>query len=54
MFQAHAEREESYIKLQKHRQMLKEDKYCLEEHEKEHSRLLLIGAKTEALLTETY
>ncbi|XP_061168161.1 trichohyalin-like isoform X2 [Saccostrea echinata] len=49
----HAQREESYEKLQKHRQMLKEDKHILKEHEREHTRLLRIGAKTDTA-TEAY
>lgn len=52
--QAHAEREESYIKLQKHRQYLKEDKYQLEEHEREHVRLLRVGNVTDSSTAEVY
>ena len=51
---AHAEREESYIKLQKHRQYLKEDKYQLEEHERERIRLLRVGNKTDSFAAEVY
>ncbi|XP_071130925.1 uncharacterized protein LOC143044628 isoform X2 [Mytilus galloprovincialis] len=51
---AHAEREESYIKLQKHRQYLKEDKYQLEEHEREHVRLLRVGNVTDSSTAEVY
>ncbi|CAC5398617.1 unnamed protein product [Mytilus coruscus] len=51
---AHAEREESYIKLQKHRQYLKEDKYQLEEHEREHVRLLRVGNVTDSSAAEVY
>nr|KAG5701215.1 hypothetical protein BaRGS_008591 [Batillaria attramentaria] len=43
----HARREESYVQLQSHRMKMKEDKYQLQEHEREHSRLLRIGARTE-------
>ncbi|KAK3090170.1 hypothetical protein FSP39_009693 [Pinctada imbricata] len=43
----HAQREESYEKLQKHRQLLREDKHQLTEHEREHSRLIRIGSRTE-------
>lgn len=49
----HSQREESYEKLQKHRQILKEDKHILMEHEREHNRLLKIGAKTDTA-TEAY
>lgn len=49
----HSQREESYEKLQKHRQILKEDKHILMEHEREHNRLLKIGAKTD-IATESY
>ena len=47
--QMHAKREESYIQLQSHRHKMKEDKYLLQEHEREHSRLLKIGARSETL-----
>lgn len=53
VFQVHSQREESYEKLQKHRQILKEDKHILMEHEREHNRLLKIGAKTD-IATESY
>lgn len=43
----HARREESYVQLQSHRMKMKEDKYQLQEHEREHSRLVRIGARTE-------
>ncbi|XP_048761242.1 trichohyalin-like isoform X2 [Ostrea edulis] len=49
----HSQREDSYVKLQKHRQNLKEDKHILMEHEREHTRLLRIGAKTD-ISTEAY
>ena len=45
--QIHSQREESYVRLQKHRQLLKEDKHHLVEHEREHSRLIRIGSRTE-------
>ena len=47
LLQVHSQREESYEKLQKHRQILKEDKHILLEHEREHNRLLKIGSKTD-------
>ncbi|XP_067672325.1 trichohyalin-like [Haliotis asinina] len=50
----HAQREESYMKLQNHRQQLKEDKYLLKEHEKEHLRLIRIGAKTDMANSDLY
>lgn len=53
LFQVHSQREDSYVKLQKHRQNLKEDKHILMEHEREHTRLLRIGAKTD-ISTEAY
>ncbi|XP_076458862.1 uncharacterized protein LOC143292457 isoform X1 [Babylonia areolata] len=43
----HARREESYMQLQSHRFKMKEDKHLLEEHEREHNRLLKIGTRTE-------
>lgn len=43
----HSQREESYIQLQSHRHKMKEDKFLLEGHEREHTRLLKIGARTE-------
>lgn len=46
----HSQREESYIKLQKHRQLLREDKHNLEEHEREHLRLLRIGSRSDSNL----
>ncbi|ESO98036.1 hypothetical protein LOTGIDRAFT_239135 [Lottia gigantea] len=45
----HTKREESYLRLQQHRQLSKEDKYLLREHEREHTRLMRIGAKTETV-----
>ncbi|XP_064594528.1 calponin homology domain-containing protein DDB_G0272472-like [Liolophura sinensis] len=44
---AHAQREESYMKLQHHRTLLKEDRYQLEEHKREHERLTKIGLKSD-------
>ncbi|KAH9495436.1 hypothetical protein Btru_015105 [Bulinus truncatus] len=44
-----AVREESYWKLQDHRVWLKEDKHLLHDYEKEHHRLLKIGAKSELM-----
>ncbi|XP_021343096.1 trichohyalin-like [Mizuhopecten yessoensis] len=51
---AHAQREESYIKLQQHRQLLKEDKHNLKEHERENARILKISERSDTALTETY
>jgi len=48
LLQLHSEREESYEKLQKHREMLKIDQHNLERHDKEHARLAKIAAKTGA------
>ncbi|KAK3592660.1 hypothetical protein CHS0354_015960 [Potamilus streckersoni] len=48
----HAEREESYFRLQKHRQILREDKHNLVEHEKEHTRLIRIGSRSDSYLTD--
>ncbi|XP_067949638.1 calponin homology domain-containing protein DDB_G0272472-like [Watersipora subatra] len=49
----HAEREESYEKLQKHREMLKRDQHNLEKHDKEHARLQKIAAKSNTV-TDVY
>lgn len=46
----HAEREESYIRLQKHRQGLRDDKHNLEEHEREHLRLQRIATRSDSNL----
>ncbi|XP_052790605.1 myosin-11-like isoform X1 [Mya arenaria] len=43
----HAEREESYTRLQKHRFHLQSDKHNLEEHELGHKRLQRIGQRTQ-------
>ncbi|XP_033742721.1 trichohyalin-like isoform X2 [Pecten maximus] len=51
---AHSQREESYIKLQQHRQLLKEDKHNLTEHERENSRIVKIAERSDTALTETY
>ncbi|XP_060071550.1 trichohyalin-like [Ylistrum balloti] len=51
---AHAQREESYIKLQQHRQLLKEDKHNLKEHERENIRIMKIAERSDTALTETY
>ncbi|XP_050408547.1 trichohyalin isoform X2 [Patella vulgata] len=45
----HFKKEESYARLQKHRQNCQEDKYLLIEHEKEHNRLMRIGARTDSI-----
>ena len=52
LFQTHAEREECYVTLQKHRVGLTTDKYNLEEHNREHERLVKIGQKTEQMMPE--
>ncbi|KAL4239220.1 hypothetical protein ACF0H5_000037 [Mactra antiquata] len=41
----HAEREESYYTLQVHRHALKTDRYNLEEHDREHTRLQQIAGR---------
>lgn len=38
------------MKLQKHRQILKSDKYNLQEHEREHTRLQRIGNRTDSMV----
>jgi len=43
----HAERENSYSNLQQHRERLREDRYKFDEHNREHSRLMRIDARTE-------
>ncbi|CAF0740928.1 unnamed protein product [Brachionus calyciflorus] len=40
-----ADREETYVKLLSHRERVKEDKFLLETHEKEHNRLLRLVDK---------
>lgn len=45
----HAQREESYVTLQKHRQVMREEQHFLKEHEREHLRLLRMGHRTEAI-----
>lgn len=45
----HAAREESYNSLQQVRSQLREDKYLLEEHEREHARLLRVGTQTDGI-----
>ncbi|KAL8564067.1 hypothetical protein ACOMHN_034544 [Nucella lapillus] len=49
----HARREESYMQLQSHRCKMREDKHLLQEHEREHNRLVKIGARSE-LSTDLY
>ncbi|XP_041363124.1 golgin subfamily A member 6-like protein 6 [Gigantopelta aegis] len=48
----HAQREESYIRLQNHRRQLQEDQYLLEEHQREHERLHRIGVKSDTSTAE--
>ncbi|RUS79894.1 hypothetical protein EGW08_012332 [Elysia chlorotica] len=43
----HANREESYLKLQDHRLKLRSDKHLLEEHEREHQRLIRVGQRSD-------
>ncbi|KAJ8318847.1 hypothetical protein KUTeg_003938 [Tegillarca granosa] len=40
LIDAHNERENCYYKLQQHRKLLQDDKHRLEEHDREHNRLL--------------
>ena len=40
-----AEKEDNYLKLIKHRESAKEDKFLLENHEKEHNRILRVLGK---------
>ena len=49
-FQAHSQREESYVKLLKHREGLKTDKHNLGEHEREHTRLQKICTRQDNLV----
>ena len=49
-FQAHSQREESYVKLLKHREGLKTDKHNLGEHEREHTRLQKIRTRQDNLV----
>jgi hypothetical protein len=42
----HVDREENYLKLLSHREKAKSDKYLVETHEKEHSRLIRVFEKT--------
>ncbi|XP_052240434.1 trichohyalin-like isoform X2 [Dreissena polymorpha] len=46
----HSQREESYVRLQKHRQLLKIDKHNLNGHEREHKRLDRIGQRSDSLV----
>lgn len=43
----HANREESYLRLQDHRLKLRSDKHLLEEHEREHQRLIRVGQRSD-------
>lgn len=52
--QLHSEREESYEKLQKHREMLKNDQHNLQKHDKEHARLQKIAARAAASASDVY
>ncbi|XP_077999238.1 uncharacterized protein LOC144452101 [Glandiceps talaboti] len=52
LYKYHVNREESYLALQQHRVKMKEDKYMLEETEREHRRLVKIGDKTDT--TQSY
>ncbi|XP_064621413.1 trichohyalin-like isoform X1 [Lineus longissimus] len=46
----HAQREENYFTLQKHRALMQEEKHHCTEHEREHERLMRIGTKTEMVM----
>ncbi|CAD5112862.1 DgyrCDS2074 [Dimorphilus gyrociliatus] len=48
----HTDREANYGILISHRDRLREEKYLLEEHDREHNRLLRISLRTDALQTE--
>ena len=54
LFQTHADREATYEELLKHRDMQREDKYLLSEHEREHNRLMRVGMKTQQIVTQAY
>ncbi|KAK3760560.1 hypothetical protein RRG08_022843 [Elysia crispata] len=43
----HANREESYLRLQDHRLKLRNDKHLLEGHEREHQRLMRVGQRSD-------
>ena len=45
--QRHAEREECYQSLQRHRVLLTSDRYMFDEHGREHDRLKNIARRTE-------
>ncbi|CAL1541051.1 unnamed protein product [Lymnaea stagnalis] len=45
----HAQREESYLRLQEHRLRLREDKHLLQEHATEHQRLLKVGTRSDTI-----
>ena len=47
LIQVHTEREEAYSQLQKQREQLRQDRYLLEQHQKEHERLMRIGQRME-------
>ena len=49
LLQVHASREECYDKLQKHRHSLRTDRHYLEEHQKQHERLIKIGQRTDVM-----
>ncbi|XP_070544215.1 trichohyalin-like [Ptychodera flava] len=52
LYKFHVNREESYLSLQQHRVRMREDKYRLEETEREHRRLSRIGELTD--MTPSY
>ena len=45
--QAHADREDCYMKLLKHRELVREDKYLFNSHQREHERMLRVGARSQ-------
>ncbi|KAL8619187.1 hypothetical protein ACOMHN_049969 [Nucella lapillus] len=45
----HAQREESYVKLQCQRHKMQEDRHLLQEHEREHGRLLKVAARSDMM-----
>ncbi|GFN96332.1 myosin-11-like [Plakobranchus ocellatus] len=50
LHKVHANREESYLRLQDHRLKLRSDKHLLDEHEREHQRLVRVGQRSDMQL----
>ncbi|KAL5018192.1 hypothetical protein ScPMuIL_003914 [Solemya velum] len=50
----HSQREDSYLKVQRHWQMQKDDKQRLAAYKLENDRLIQIGSATDALLADVY